>query len=186
MESGARGEEAGTTTGLEEQGEGHAAQVEEEGAAVSEARTILALDLGQHTGWAADLGGSIVSDSISFKPSRYEGGGMPFLRFERWLTEIHALQPLRVIYFEEVRAHRGTAAAHWYGGFLAILTAWCERNEIPYQGAPVGTWKKHLTGKGNCDKAAVGAELRRRSFAPSSEDEADAIGVLLWARELTA
>ena len=48
--------------------------------------TILALDLGTQTGWAlASRDGSITSGSQSFKPQRFEGGGMRYLRFKRWL-----------------------------------------------------------------------------------------------------
>ncbi len=32
---------------------------------------------------------------------------------------------------------------------MGHLTAWCEHHNIPYQGVPVGTIKKHATGKGN-------------------------------------
>jgi hypothetical protein len=56
------------------------------------------------------------------------------------------------VYFEEVRRHAGVDAAHAYGGFMAHLTAWCEHHQIPYQGVPVGTIKKHATGKGNANK----------------------------------
>ena len=51
--------------------------------------TILALDLGTQTGWAIRLkDGQIISDSETFKPQRFEGGGMRYLRFRKWLTEI--------------------------------------------------------------------------------------------------
>ena len=50
--------------------------------------TILALDLGATTGWALrGIDGHITSGSERFKPQRFEGGGMRFLRFKRWLME---------------------------------------------------------------------------------------------------
>jgi hypothetical protein len=50
--------------------------------------TILALDLGTTTGWALrGSDGHITSGTESFRPQRFEGGGMRFLRFKRWLTE---------------------------------------------------------------------------------------------------
>jgi hypothetical protein len=64
------------------------------------------------------------------------------------------------VYFEEVRRHLGVDAAHVYGGLLATLTAWCERHQIPYQGVPVGTIKRHATGKGNAGKAEVIAAMK--------------------------
>ena len=135
--------------------------------------TILALDLGTQTGWAlTSRDGSITSGSQSFKPQRFEGGGMRFLRFKRWLTELKAVADgIDTLHFEEVRRHVSTDAAHAYGGFLATLTAWCEHHQIPYQGVPVGTIKKHATGKGNAGKDEVIASVRARGHVfdcPSS------------------
>ena len=143
---------------------------------------ILALDLGTTTGWAVRLaGGSIVSGTASFRPGRFEGGGMRFLRFRAWLDEIAHCHGLGAVYFEEVRRHVGTDAAHIFGGFLAHLTAWCEQRAVPYQGVPVGTIKRHATGKGNAHKNAVIAAIRARGYAPADDNEADALAILLWA-----
>ncbi|HWP26612.1 MAG TPA: hypothetical protein VNL39_09755 [Xanthobacteraceae bacterium] len=85
-----------------------------------------------------------------FRGSRYDGGGMRYLRFRGWLDHFATGRAgIAAIYFEEVRRHIGTDAAHLYGGFLATLTAWCEQRGIPYQGVPVGSIKRHVTGKGN-------------------------------------
>lgn len=146
---------------------------------------LLALDLGTTTGWAIRAyDGRITSGTMSFRPSRYDGGGMRYLRFRAWLDQIatDAGTP-GTIFFEEVRRHIGTDAAHLYGGFLATLTAWCEQRQIAYQGVPVGTIKRHVTGKGNADKAAVIAAIRSRGFDPADDNEADALAILLWATE---
>jgi hypothetical protein len=81
--------------------------------------TILALDLGTTTGWALrGSDGHITSGSESFRPQRFEGGGMRFLRFKRWLTEIkQSCDGIDCLHFEEVRRHVSTDAAHAYGGF---------------------------------------------------------------------
>jgi hypothetical protein len=143
----------------------------------------LALDLGTTTGWAMQMPlGTILSGTHSFKPGRYEGGGMRFLRFRRWLDEINNVK-LESIYFEEVRAHPGTDAAHIYGGLMAHLTAWCEEKAIPYQGVPVATIKRHATGKGNAKKDAMLESVRLRGFQPKDDNEADALALLLWAME---
>ena len=141
--------------------------------------SVLALDLGTTTGWACRSNGVIVSGTISFKPGRYDGGGMRFLRFSKWLDELHDLQQFDVVYFEEVRRHLGVDAAHAYGGFLATLGAWCETHSIPYQGISIGTWKKALTGKGNAGKDEVKAAVMALGHSPKDDNEADAIGVLL-------
>ena len=148
-------------------------------------RTVLALDLGTTTGWAIrGFDGLITSGTVSFKPSRYDGGGMRYLRFTNWLTEIDRLSgPIEAIYFEEVRRHIGTDAAHVFGGLLAVLTSWGELRGVPYQGVPVGTIKKHATGQGNANKQAMIDAARAQGFSPADDNEADAIALLLWALE---
>ena len=145
--------------------------------------TILALDLGTTTGWAIrSSDGTINSGSTSFRPQRFEGGGMRFLRFKRWLSELKDMTGgIHALYFEEVRRHVSTDAAHAYGGFLATLTAWCEHHQIPYQGVPVGTIKKHATGKGNASKDDVLVAMRALGHAPADDNEADALALLRWA-----
>jgi hypothetical protein len=145
--------------------------------------SLLALDLGGTTGWAVRLpDSSIASGTAAFRPSRFEGGGMGWLRFRHWLDSMAASAgPIGSVVFEEVRRHAGTAAAHVYGGFLAHLTAWCESAGVPYQGVPVGTIKRFATGKGNAPKEAVIAAMRARGFAPTDDNEADALALLLWA-----
>ncbi len=146
-------------------------------------RSILSLDLGTTTGWAMKLGGGVIeSGTVLFRPSRYDGGGMRYVRFRSWLANVASdASGLEAIYFEEVRRHLGTDAAHLYGGFLATLTAWCEQNAIPYEGVPVGTIKRYIAGRGNADKATVIEAVRARGFKPADDNEADAIAILLWA-----
>lgn len=148
-------------------------------------RSILALDLGTTTGYAIRGGdAAIVSGTVSFRPSRYDGGGMRYLRFRAWLDALAAdAGEIGAVHFEEVRRHLSTDSAHVHGGLLATLTAWCEQRAIAYQGVPVGTIKRHVTGKGNADKATVVAAIRARGFAPADDNEADAIAILLWAIE---
>jgi hypothetical protein len=146
---------------------------------------VLALDLGSSTGWAVRAANGVIASGMQqFRPNRFEGGGMAFLRFNHWLSEIaESSGPLSAVFFEEVRAHAGTLAAHVYGGFLAHLEAWAEFRDVPYQGVPVGTIKRFIAGKGNADKQAVIAAVKARGFAPADDNEADAISILLWAIE---
>lgn len=143
---------------------------------------IIALDLGTKTGWACSVDRLITSGVAEFRPGRFEGGGMRYLRFARWLADVAATAAggVQGVYFEEVRRHVATDAAHVYGGLLATLTSWCEANKVPYAGIPVGTIKKHATGKGNADKAAMVAAIRAAGFTPKDDNEADAIALLRY------
>lgn len=144
---------------------------------------ILALDLGTKAGWALRAAdGHIISGTVDFRHDRWQGGGIKFLKFKRWLTEIkNCSGSIDAVFFEEVRRHVGVDSSHAYGGWLAILTSWCEHHEIPYEGVPVGTIKRHVTGKGNADKQAVIAAVKALGFDPDDDNEADAIALLHWA-----
>ena len=144
---------------------------------------LLALDLGTTTGFALrGADGAITSGTAEFRLDRWQSGGMRFLRFKHWLTEIkHQAGSIETVVYEQVRRHAGVDAAHAFGGWLAILTAWCDHHGIAYQGVPVGTIKKFITGKGNADKQAVIDAVHARGFSPADDNEADAIAILLWA-----
>lgn len=156
--------------------------------------SILALDLGTKTGWALWRKGSIIYSGVQdFKVGRFDGGGMRFLKFGRWLDEVTQDCLGLTVFYEEVRSHGpgGVDAAHAYGGFMATLTAWCEKSKrlgphevpssTPYSGIPVGTIKKFATGKGNAGKPEMIKAAVDRGFHPADDNEADAIALLHWA-----
>ncbi|WP_455466424.1 crossover junction endodeoxyribonuclease RuvC [Bartonella sp. B39] len=152
---------------------------------MSSSQTIFCLDLGTKTGWAiCGTYGHITSGIANFQSRRFEGGGMRYLRFKQWLSEITmAAGQIDAVYFEEVRRHVGTDAAHIYGGLLATLTAWCEHHTIPYEGIPVGTIKKATTGKGNASKEEMIKAMCDKGHAPQDDNEADALAILYLMKE---
>ena len=139
---------------------------------------VLALDLGTKTGFA--YGGrdiAIESGVVSFAAKRFDGGGMRYLRFRRWLDTRWDM-PLAAVHFEAVRRHLGCDAAHVYGGMLAVVTAWAEERGVPYGGLGVGAIKKHATGRGNASKAEMIAAMRALGHRPADDNEADALALL--------
>lgn len=141
----------------------------------------LALDLGTSTGFALlHPTGVCISGTWDFSVNkRIESVGMRFIRFREQLDIMRRDSGVKMIYFEEVRRHLGTTAAHVYGGFLAVLQAWCVDNAVSYQSVPVGEIKKSWTGKGNAKKDEMIAEARRRGYDPCDDNEADAIAILV-------
>jgi Holliday junction resolvasome RuvABC endonuclease subunit len=114
-----------------------------------------------------------------------EAAGQRWLKFRAFLNdqrfsggEIHA------VYYEDVKQHAGTLAAHVYGGFLACLEMWCAANNVPLRPVGVGVVQKHWTGKGNADKAAMCETARARGFRPKDSNEADALAILSLAQHL--
>ena len=143
---------------------------------------VLSLDLGSNTGFVLtkDNQQNIVG-TWEFKNSRHEGGGSRYLRFRQKLNETHTIMPIGRVFYEEVRRHAGTDAAHVYGGLLGILTAFCEEHSIPYEGIPVGTIKKHWTGKGNASKEMMIEVAESKGFEVDNDNEADALAISSWA-----
>lgn len=147
----------------------------------------LALDLGTRLGFAIrHADGRIESGARDFSPERHEGDGLRFLRFRAWLHDTKqrlelAGEQLALIRYERVDfvpAYAGANAAHIYGGNRATVTMWAEHHGIPYEGVPVGTIKKALTGSGRAKKQDIVAAVKRLGFKPATHDEADALAVL--------
>lgn len=141
---------------------------------------ILAIDPGTKMGWAIGVDGNVIDHgAVNLTPKRNESKGMVYVRFRSWLTGM-INQGFDVVYFEEVRRHIGTDAAHRYGGLIAQIQEICVENDIEYSSVPVGKWKKHLTGKGSAHQSIYMAHVRHRGFTITTDDEAAAIGICLW------
>ena len=140
---------------------------------------VIALDLGTRTGFAIQSGRTTISGTMDFTPKRFESSAMRFVRFRQWITELVMDGPCHIA-FEEVRRHMGTDAAHCYGGLLAHLLEITEVNGIACEGIPVGTIKRHATGKGNAGKPLmIDAALNRWPHQDVQDDNhADALCLL--------
>lgn len=145
---------------------------------------ILAIDIGTQTGWALHAdSGEITGHSENFSPRKTEGPGQRWIKFRYWLARLQqdAGGRIDVVYYERVLRHTAVQAAHVYGGFEAMLQAYCEANRIRMVAVPVLVIKKYWTGKGNADKDAMLAEARRRGYRPYDDNHADALALLSFA-----
>ncbi len=141
---------------------------------------VLALDLGQNCGWASQCDGKLKSGVWDLKPSKFDSHGQRYLTFKRYLEIEIVIGGIEKIYYESVRRHIGTDAAHAYGAYLGQVQTICLENEIPYEGVPVQTIKKHATGKGNADKKQM-TEAAIKKFKRTNvidDNHADALCLL--------
>ncbi|WP_201445660.1 hypothetical protein [Belnapia sp. F-4-1] len=147
--------------------------------------SIVALDLGNQTGWAVRLRtGAIVSDSKSLVIGHHMGAGAKFLELSRLLAQLETLcGEIDLLVLEKVMSQSGTVAAQVYGGFLATIAAWCDTRGISYVGVPVGTIKKFATGHGNASKAMMMEFARSKGVSVKDHNQADAIALLFWTIE---
>ncbi|MGZ0105194.1 hypothetical protein [Achromobacter sp. KK8] len=140
---------------------------------------ILALDLGTKLGWALQMRDRpITHGTESFAPRKSWSPGQRWQRFRTFLHEVVAHNNVHVIAYEDVKRHAGTDAAHAYGAFLALTELVADSHRVRLVPVGVGTIKKHWTGKGNADKAAMEAQARARGFRPESDNDADALAIL--------
>jgi Holliday junction resolvasome RuvABC endonuclease subunit len=140
--------------------------------------SVLALDLGTSSGYAIYKDGKILSGVKKLRHDK-RASGARFLDFRRWLTETIEAHNIYRVFFERVYGHKGTDAAHVYGGFMYMLAAVCEEYGIKCVGISVGTIKKFMTGKGNATKEEMIAAARLRGFDPVDDNAADALAILL-------
>ena len=144
--------------------------------------TLLALDLGTACGFAIFKDGKFISGTKKLGTYK-EKFGARFHEFRTWLLNIIAKHNIEAVYFERVFGHKGVEAAHCYGGFLYMLASVCFKQNIPCTGLTVQAIKKFMTGKGNATKDEMIAAARRKGFNPKTDDEADAIAIMLLAIE---
>jgi crossover junction endodeoxyribonuclease RuvC len=147
---------------------------------------VLALDLGTTTGWArCSRDGTVTGGSETFSPSKCGGRGQRWIAFRQFLSDQrNAAGEIQVVYYEDIKMHKGVLAAHAYGGFKAMLEAWCAANNVRMVGQGFGIIKKHWTGKGNADKDLMVATARAKGFAVVDDNHADALAILALARHL--
>ncbi|CAK9254183.1 unnamed protein product [Sphagnum jensenii] len=142
---------------------------------------LLSLDLGTTTGWALAKDQEIRSGTMCFKPNHFDSGDCKFTRFKRWLVNLKAAHgDIDQIVYEAVRRHNGTIAGQTYGGFMATLQTFGDDHHIPYEGVPVGTIKKFITGNGKASKLDMITAMEQKGHQPKDDNEADALALLYW------
>lgn len=153
---------------------------------------ILALDLGTRCGWALWDGHRIESGVQVFDLRRGESPGMRFIRFNRWLDDLGrgpAALPVKYsakLAVYEAPHHRGGAATEIAVGMSTRVQEWCARFEIQHAAVHSATLKKWTTGSGRGDKTAMLEAVERRWGIKAADDnEADAVALLMYAREMS-
>jgi Holliday junction resolvasome RuvABC endonuclease subunit len=157
-------------------------------------KNILALDLGANCGYAINSVNIFNSGTKKLEPTakqkrerqknKTEHGGIKFANFKKFLEELknsnEIFSPIDIVAFELVERHgkfNNIYASHAYGGYYAILTAFCEEHNLPCYGFPVGTIKKHISGSGRSKKDAVIQSVKFLGHDPKDNNEADAIAI---------
>ena len=142
---------------------------------------ILALDLGTDCGFAIYKDdGKFISGTKKLRTYK-EKFGARFHEFRKWLLNILEKHSIESVYFERVYGHKGVEAGHCFGGFMYTLASVCYQQNIPCISFSVQAIKKFMTGKGNANKDEMITAVKQKGFKPETDDEADAIAIMLLA-----
>jgi len=144
--------------------------------------SLLALDLGTRCGWAiSDETGNIRSGEWNLAKLGRAREGLRFLLFRSSLIDARDTYGVDQVTYEEVTfPSSGWRATQLYGGWKAILLAWCETHKIPCAPVHTGKLKKFWSGSGRAGKETMIDVARALGHAPASDNEADAIAILYW------
>ncbi|WP_103035292.1 crossover junction endodeoxyribonuclease RuvC [Castellaniella caeni] len=147
------------------------------------ARALLALDLGNYTGYAVRRrDGTIIHGTENFSPRKSWTPGQRWFRYRSWLSALIEREQIHVVTFERVVfGHSSASASDAYGGFKALTEMVADAHHCDLSSVAVPTIKKHWTGSGRAKKPDMIAEARRRGFRPDSDNAADALAILHWA-----
>lgn len=141
--------------------------------------SMLALDLGSHTGYALrKRDGKLIHGTKSFTPRKLWGPGQKWQQYRRWLSDMIVENNVTTIAYEDVKNHAGVLAAHAYGGFLAHLECVADQHRIELKPLGVTQVKRFWTGEGNADKAAMMAQCKARGFRVEDDNDSDAVAIL--------
>ena len=141
----------------------------------------LALDLGTTLGWASCSAGGVVLGSGAVRLAKPgDHVGKRYAQFLGWLNSL-SMTPSHIVY-EDVKFFRGIESSRVWCGLFAVLRMHAYRKAVPLTGIHLATVKKHATGKGNADKAAMVHAARAlwptQMLGSDSEDQADALWIL--------
>lgn len=145
-------------------------------------KDILALDLATTTGWAHGNKGLSTSGVWDLSVRRDESGGMRLLRLAAKLRDIEDVTGFDLVVFEAARhaAPKMQGALVVQAELQGIVKSFCELRGINYRGYSPSEIKKHATGKGNANKAAMvqAAKHRWPSVRITDDNQADALWLL--------
>ena len=145
---------------------------------------VLALDIATRFGyalWDDSIVGGLASSGFGQLPN----DGPPGKRFAAFHAALRKLAPeVQRIAYEDAWHQQGKAGAV-FGGLLAMVQVHAYQVGATLHACPVSTVKKHATGSGKADKAAMmQAATARWGVECETDDHGDALCVLAYSLEI--
>lgn len=154
---------------------------------------IIALDCATKTGWATLIGGNIESGTQDFSLKRGESQGIMFMRFNKWLQDMHDTLPhnmnehrrgsFDIVAYEQAH-NRGGAATEICIGLTTRAQEFAARYSAETMAVHSQSLKKFVTGSGRADKAAMIAAFEKETGQkPIDDNQADAYWILRYVMQ---
>lgn len=146
----------------------------------------LALDMASDTGWAIKSPRGTASGVKNIAPAKGQHAGMRYKKLLNLLIDMHKTYPeiTMIAYEHPIAGHRGINQAAYSYGCMAVVQMFCAMHSLISRSAYPSTVKKYIAGRGNADKNEMISAIRKLGFDPEDDNEADALGVLLWATQV--
>jgi hypothetical protein len=142
---------------------------------------ILALDFGEHLGWATSYGNDKIASGVSYMGHEKNNvAAIRYLNFKVWLYAWGG-EPLidHIVYELPLNINKRTKELCI--NFAGIVQTYLHNVNGKYEEIPPKSMKKWLCGTGNASKEDVMKEVSQRIKRQiSNEHEADAIALLLY------
>lgn len=139
----------------------------------------MTIDFGLKLGWC--VGSTPLDVTHGMKKlgeSSRQSHGYRWVNLYGFLDETFNNYDVRRVVYESVRRHDGVAAAHVWGGGLAVLQLICLQRSVFFEHLEVASIKKQFAGHGSSKKERMIAECANRGFMGISDDnEADAVAI---------
>lgn len=145
----------------------------------------MGLDLGRRGGWAIRLNdGGLISGAEEYAKHGLTRSGDGWARFNRHTRNLVEMHKVEMVWIEDVLRHMGVQAAHAFGGFRCLVQLVAYDYDLEFRTITPSRLKQFQCGKGNMKKEqaleiAAEKHFRPLGLEPKSDDEADAICVLL-------
>ena len=137
-------------------------------------KDLLALDPATNLGWATPEEYGL----LKIEQRRNESRGMKWVRFERWLREMHEKFKFNIIAYEAPAGRHINSVSH-QAKLAGLIEKFCSEKEIECIGYNVSTIKKFATDNGNASKEMmIKAASERLQYTGSDDNEADALWIL--------
>lgn len=146
---------------------------------------ILCIDTGAKMGWALRYNYDITSGTYSLKTTSKENTGLKFEKFRLFLDETYnRCDGLYAIYYEDIAQKQYASSCIAYGGYLGILSSWCERKHVRYYPIPISSVRHNLGvtrrfNKGGIKRTVI-ETVKECGYSPKDDNEADALALMIY------